>query len=113
MKPFFVPGRPISLNQRLGLGRRVFVTRAASQWMQDVYYAALAAKEWDEIILYPQISYRFQGTKADVDNLLKCVNDGLKRALGRDDRYFSIVSATVLRCGEPGVWITIQEGEQG
>ena len=112
MKPFFVPGRPISGNLMWGsVGKRRFLTTAARQWERDVYYSCLAAKEWDEVIVRPKITMRFQGSKADADNLIKCVADGLKRALGVDDQYFS-VSATVMKAGEPGVWIAITEGYQ-
>ncbi len=112
MRPFFVPGRPISSNHIWARSKTgsLYLTRAARTWRDAVYYATLAAKEYDAVFVYPKISYRFTGCKADADNLIKCTQDGLKMALGRDDQHFSIGSATVTRTGAPGVWITIEEG---
>jgi Holliday junction resolvase RusA-like endonuclease len=111
----FVPGRPVSANamygfKRAGRGKgKLYLTTEAAVWEEAVRYEVLAKLGARALRPPVTVSYRFTGIRADVDNLLKTTTDGLKHALGIDDRHFQIAGAVVEPGGEPGVWLTIAD----
>lgn len=111
----FVRGQPVSTNvmyrlRRKGRGAGVlYLSGDALRWEQTVKAEMLSALGSRQMQPPLVVSYRFCGVRGDVDNYLKPVNDGLKRALHVDDRHFQIGSAIAEREGIPGVWLTIVE----
>ncbi len=115
----FVPGRPVSANamyrfRRSGRGRgRLYLTSEARAWEETVRYKVRETLGAGALHPPIRVAYRFTGIKADVDNLLKSTADGLKRALGIDDRHFQIAGAIAVPEGDLGVWLTIAEVDDG
>lgn len=103
----FVPGKPVSVNSmytagrggnRYGGRRR---TEAAQAWEQAVWAytrSAMTSKmlRGGTTLRKPlRIDLEFYRLRAnsDVDNYVKCCLDGLKWALGVDDRFYDCVTA--------------------
>ena len=120
----FIAGRPISVNSAYAVrarghgAKRLYMRPAAVAWKQTVEMEVRQAiwhqfkasqVEWKKPI---SISYEFQGCAGDADNRIKLVCDSISRAIGIDDRHFSIGKATISRSGQPGVYITIQDAEE-
>jgi len=94
-----------------GYGASRRLTPEARQWRDDVATSTLAWRFADDA---PRpalsISCRFPGARADVDNLLKLVLDGVKIGLAVDDRYVMRVCAEktpLVRGEERGAWIEV------
>ena len=111
----FVAGNPISANHMYnarGYGAARRLTAEAVAWRDAV---AVAAMPWRfaESAARPTlgISCRFIAARADVDNLLKLVVDGVKLGLAVDDRYVTRVCAEKVRgtIAERGAWIEVTQ----
>ena len=97
----WVEGHPISVNSAYGTrrgGRGRYLTAAAQEWRQFVW---IAFRIQSHIFAPEQLPLRvhctFYGVRGDADNYLKLTLDGIKRAIGIDDRHFSPVTAEVVR----------------
>jgi Holliday junction resolvase RusA-like endonuclease len=96
-----VAGHPVSVNTMYATasnGRR-YLTKAARAWKRivrdEAWVAWLQRPRRNEHLITETFRVRctFFGVRSDVDNLLKCTLDGLKKAIGVDDRYFVEVKA--------------------
>jgi Holliday junction resolvase RusA-like endonuclease len=111
----FVPGKPVSVNAAYRhTGRRVYMTYAAFEWKQAVYYAVLEevtiAKRRTSFKPPIAVRYLIQGVKGDADNYLKLCQDGVAAALLLNDKHFQVASAKVEPNTLPrGCWLEIQE----
>lgn len=97
----FVHGAAVSVNRAYRRGRngQVYLTDAAANWKMTVF--AMVASQCDKAALraLPQpleVDLTFYGVRADADNLVKITIDGVKEAIGIDDRHFSPISSHVV-----------------
>lgn len=113
---YFVAGTPTSVNRHYRMGRgRVYLSAEGRAWEEEVWAASWEHHDTVQAIGAPlALTCRFIGGRADVDNLLKAVLDGCKRAFGIDDHWFTRVTAIRERRGkrEPGVWITVESAHE-
>lgn len=95
-----VEGRPVSANRmwRLGKQRKPYLTDEAAAWemsiIADTVTQADSLKAQVKRVRNLRIHCEFYGVKGDADNYLKATLDGLKAALGIDDREFATVSSS-------------------
>lgn len=89
---------PTSTNQLYRhVGNKVLLSEKARVYRE---YAALKVRnQWEAEPLTGDISitYRFYGTNADIDNLLKCLQDSLNGICFLDDRQIVELHAYVFR----------------
>ena len=110
----WVEGRPISVNMAYGNrrgGHGKYLKPEARAWSDFVW---IAFRIQSHIFAPEQLPLRvhctFYGVRGDADNYLKLTLDGIKRAIGIDDRHFSPVTAEVVRkrnAGQQGARIEV------
>lgn len=107
----FVAGKPVSVNSAYGQrGNRRFLTAPARNWKDKVTWEVYVTGARGRFAR-PRIAYRFQGVKADADNLVKMTQDAVAAALDLNDKSFQVASVSV-EPGDPGCWIEIMEANQ-
>jgi hypothetical protein len=102
----FVPGKPVSTNSMYasGRGRNKHGRRRTDEavaWQQAVWVYTRSCMTQKRLRggttlrkpLRIDLEFYRLRANADVDNYIKCSIDGLKEALGVDDRFYDSVSA--------------------
>ncbi|HET9614099.1 MAG TPA: hypothetical protein VFP22_04725 [Candidatus Limnocylindrales bacterium] len=127
-----IPGQPLSYNQSLeihkfdrrsfnrggGEFRKIGKTAKAVAYTNEVASRASSARPsgWHPTGFVVVEYYYFLGRYVDADNVMKLVDDGLKIAIGVDDRWFlprAMSIVTGLRPPERRVELLIYELKDG
>ena len=116
----WVAGKPISVNSAYGTRSRGgrYLRPEAAAWRDSVWAAFVPHRGAFTAAHLPlRVRCTFYGVRADADNLLKMTLDGLKMALGVDDRHMTPITAHVERGRTLGqgarieVWAAERKGE--
>lgn len=97
-----VAGQPCSANRMWRRGRQghLYLTDAASAWELAIVADVRQQLDWQRLRATWQdagqpplaVDLTFYGVRGDLDNYAKCSLDGLKHALGIDDRHFAPIT---------------------
>jgi len=102
-------GKCLSVNHYKYKGR--YTDRRTKRWQDDLTFI-IGATVGDRKFT-PPVSVRVDGvfkdkrSTPDMDNLLKVINDAVKRGIGIDDKYFTNETGEPFIGGEPELTITI------
>lgn len=101
----WVDGKPISVNSAYGARARGgrYLTPEAKAWRDFVWLAfKMQPHTFTPEQLPLAVSCTFYGVRGDADNYLKLTLDGIKLALGIDDKHFSPITCAVVRSKKDG-----------
>ena len=107
----WVEGKPISVNSAYGARTRGgrYLKSEARAWRDLVWIACkMQPHGFTPEQLPLAVHCTFYGVRGDADNYLKLTLDGLKVAINLDDRYFSPVTAAVVRSRKDGTGARIE-----
>lgn len=107
----WVDGRPISVNSAYGPRARGgrYLKPEARAWRDLVWLAFKMQRQKLTIEQVPlAVSCTFYGVRGDADNYAKLTLDGIKLALGIDDRHFSPITCAVVRSRRDGIGARIE-----
>lgn len=98
----WVEGTPVSVNLAYGVrGRGGKYLKPEAQSWRDLVWAAFRSHPDAQRFTPDQLPLRvhctFYGVRGDADNYSKLAVDGIKLALGIDDRFFSPITCEVAR----------------
>jgi Holliday junction resolvase RusA-like endonuclease len=108
-----VPGQPVSTNAMYQRNQHGFhLSTAATEW-KDAVGQQVRLWRCDHPIQFPRhliVLVTVWGVKGDCDNYLKATLDGLKVAIGVDDRYYTPMADRCTGFADSGAIITVWEG---
>ena len=104
-------GKPTTVNHSYGTagtksknGRRHYRTEETKAWIDTVIYTAQNVLQHHPVTFVPplHVLFLFIGVTGDISNYIKATEDGLKVAIGIDDKFFHPLTIDKRRkaCGE-------------
>lgn len=115
---FTVPGRPVGKERARVANGRAYTPERTRAWEEAISWQAQLTLR-DKPMLVGDVSltlkiYVSGGVYPDVDNVLKCVKDGMQRIIYANDKQVSEVYAVRYPCkrGDERIEVVVQERVQ-